>query len=85
MRMLSYADAIREAHAQLLASDARVFVVGQGLWSPWYVGSSMRDLDTEFGRHRIIDSPVSESAITGTAIGADTKGMSLTASLPTCR
>src|SRR5438067_13510191 len=75
MRMLSYADAIREAHAQLLASDARVFVVGQGLWSPWYVGSSMRDLDTEFGRHRIIDSPVSESAITGTAIGAAIAGM----------
>jgi acetoin:2,6-dichlorophenolindophenol oxidoreductase subunit beta len=75
MRMLSYADAIREAHAQLLASDARVFVLGQGLWSPWYVGSSMRDLDKQFGRDRIIDSPVSESAITGTAVGAAIAGM----------
>src|SRR5258706_3039619 len=75
MRTLSYAEAIREAHAELLASDPRVFVVGQGLWSPWYVGTSMRDLDVEFGRHRIIDSPVSENATTGLAVGAALAGM----------
>ena len=74
-RALSYAAALREAHAQLLASDPRVFVLGQGLWSPWYVGSSMKDLDHEFGRHRIIDSPVSENATTGAAIGAALAGM----------
>lgn len=75
MRILSYAEAIREGHAQLLASDSRVFVIGQGLWSPWYVGRSMRDLDKEFGRHRILDSPVSENATTGAAIGAAIAGM----------
>ena len=32
MREISYADAIREAHAQLLEVDERVFVIGQGLW-----------------------------------------------------
>jgi pyruvate dehydrogenase E1 component beta subunit len=74
-RVLSYAAALREAHAQLLASDPRVFVLGQGLWSPWYVGSSMKDLDHEFGRDRIIDSPVSENATTGAAIGAALAGM----------
>jgi len=72
---MSYADAIREATAQLLATDPRVFVIGQGLWSPWYVGSSMRDLDKEFGRERIIDSPVSENATTGAALGAALAGM----------
>jgi pyruvate dehydrogenase E1 component beta subunit len=72
---LTYAEAIREAHAQLLASDSRVFVVGQGLWSPWYVGASMQDLDREFGRDRIIDSPVSENATTAAAIGAALCGM----------
>ena len=41
MRTLTYAQAIREAHAQLLALDSRVFVIGQGLWSPWYAGSSL--------------------------------------------
>ena len=75
MRILSYVDAIREAHVQLLASDSRVFVFGQGLWSPWYVGSSMRDLDKEFGRDRILDSPISENATTGAAIGAAIAGM----------
>jgi pyruvate/2-oxoglutarate/acetoin dehydrogenase E1 component len=75
MRLLSYAEAIREAFAQLLARDPRVFVIGQGCWSPWYVGTSMQDLDVVFGRHRVIDSPISENAVTGTAIGAALTGM----------
>jgi len=75
MRQLTYAQAIREAHAQALAGDARVFVVGQGLWSPWYAGSSLEGLDREFGRARILDSPVSENAVTGLAIGAALAGM----------
>jgi len=75
MRTLTYAQAIREAHAQLLASDPRVFLLGQGLWSPWYAGTSLKDLDKEFGRDRIIDSPVSENAVTGVAVGAAIVGM----------
>jgi len=75
MRPLSYAEALREAIAQLLAADSRVFVIGQGLWSPWYVGTSMKDLDRDFGRDRIIDSPVSENATTGVGIGAALAGM----------
>lgn len=75
MRALTYAQAIREAHAQLLRTDPRVFVIGQGLWSPWYAGTSLQDLDKEFGRDRIIDSPVCENATTGAAIGAAIAGM----------
>ena len=75
MRSLTYAQAIREAHAQALAADPRVFVIGQGLWSPWYAGSSLEGLDREFGRSRVIDSPVSENAVTGLAIGAALAGM----------
>ena len=75
MRTLKYAQAIREACAQLLASDPRVFVIGQGVWSPWYAGTSLKDLDKEFGRERIIDSPVSENATTAAAIGAAIAGM----------
>jgi acetoin:2,6-dichlorophenolindophenol oxidoreductase subunit beta len=75
MRILSYAQAIREAFAQLLASDPRVFVIGQGVWSPWYAGTSLCELDKEFGRDRIIDSPVSENATTAAAIGAALSGM----------
>jgi acetoin:2,6-dichlorophenolindophenol oxidoreductase subunit beta len=75
MRSLTYAQAIREAHAQMLGRDPRVFVIGQGLWSPWYAGSSLEDLDREFGRDRILDSPVSENAVTGLAVGAALAGM----------
>src|ERR1051325_5936111 len=75
MRILTYAQAIREAHAQLLASDPRVFLIGQGLWSPWYAGASLDRLDHEFGRPRLLDSPVSENAVTGMAIGAALAGM----------
>ncbi len=75
MRQLSYAQAIREAHAQLLASDPRVFIAGQGLWSPWYAGGSLDNLDQEFGRERVLDSPVSENAVTGMCVGAALAGM----------
>lgn len=75
MRTLTYAQAIREAHAQLLALDSRVFVIGQGLWSPWYAGSSLEGLDREFGCARMVDSPVSENAVTGLAVGAALAGL----------
>jgi pyruvate dehydrogenase E1 component beta subunit len=75
MRTLNYATAIREAHAQLLESDPRVFVIGQGLWSPWYAGSTLKQLDVDFGLERVIDSPVSENATTGAAVGAAIAGM----------
>ncbi|HKW87920.1 MAG TPA: transketolase C-terminal domain-containing protein [Candidatus Acidoferrales bacterium] len=75
MHTLTYCEAIREAHVQLLESDPDVFVLGQGLWSPWYVGATLRDLDKEFGHDRILDSPISENATTGAAIGAALGGM----------
>src|SRR5579872_2926770 len=75
MRTLTYAQAIREAHAQMLELDARVFVIGQGLWSPWYAGASLDGLDREFGRERMVDSPVSENAVTGMAVGAALAGL----------
>jgi pyruvate dehydrogenase E1 component beta subunit len=59
----------------LLKNYPEVFIIGQGLWSPWYVGNSMTDLDKEFGVERIIDTPVSESACTGAAVGAALAGM----------
>jgi len=75
MRTLTYAAAIREAHAQLLERDARVFLIGQGLSSPWYAGASLDQLDRDFGCERLLDSPVSENAVTGMAIGAALAGM----------
>lgn len=70
----NYGEAVREGFRHLLAEHQEVFAIGQGLWSPWYVGSSMTDLDREFGTERIIDTPVSENACTGAAVGASLFG-----------
>jgi pyruvate dehydrogenase E1 component beta subunit len=70
----TYAGAIRAGFRHLLEHYPEVFVIGQGLWSPWYVGGSMIDLDKEFGPERVIDCPVSEMATTGAAIGASLCG-----------
>src|SRR5260370_16634226 len=75
MRTRTYVQAIREGFAQWLASDRRVSVSGQGVWSPWYAGRSLQDMEKEFGRDRVIDSPVSENATTAAAIGAALAGM----------
>ena len=71
----NYGTAILSAFEYLLENYPEVFVIGQGLWSPWYVGNSMTDLDKKFGVERIIDTPVSESACTGAAVGASLAGM----------
>lgn len=70
-----YGSAIRLGFEYLLENYKECFVIGQGLWSPWYVGNTMTDLDTKFGRQRIIDTPVSESAVTGLAVGAAIAGL----------
>jgi len=70
----TYGEAIRLGFEYLLGRYPRVFAIGQGLWSPWYVGNSMTDLDKKFGRHRVLDTPVSELACTGAAVGASLCG-----------
>lgn len=69
-RRMAYCDGIREAFEYCMATDPKCFAIGQGLWSPWYVGRSMDKLDEKFGRARVIDTPVSEQATTGIAVGA---------------
>jgi pyruvate dehydrogenase E1 component beta subunit len=50
-------------------------LIGQGVTSPWYVGSTTAGLVNRFGPRRIIDTPTSENAITGVALGAALAGM----------
>lgn len=71
----NYGTAILSAFEYLLENYPEVFVIGQGLWSPWYVGNTMTDLDKKFGKERVIDTPVSELACTGAAVGASLAGM----------
>lgn len=69
-----YGSAILEGFEYLLENHSEVFVMGQGLWSPWYVGNSMTNLEKNFGKERVIDTPVSELACTGAAVGASLSG-----------
>jgi pyruvate dehydrogenase E1 component beta subunit len=74
-RKLSYSLAINEALKQIMAVDKDVFIMGQGVKSPWYVGNTCRDLISLYGEERVIDTPISENAMTGAAIGAALTGM----------
>ena len=75
MRKLNFALAINEALHQMMEADESVFLMGQGVKSPWYVGNTAKDLLERFGSDRVIDTPVSENAMTGAAVGAAIVGM----------
>lgn len=74
-RNLHYEEAINEALHQTMAADPSVFLIGQGVKSPWYVGNTCTGLLDRFGESRVIDTPVSENAMTGAAVGAALAGM----------
>jgi len=74
-RILSYSLAINEAICQMMATDSTVMLLGQGVKSPWYVGNTALGLLERFGPERVIDTPVSECASTGAAVGAALAGM----------
>jgi pyruvate/2-oxoglutarate/acetoin dehydrogenase E1 component len=74
-RKLTYSLAINEALHQMMEYDPSVFLIGQGVKSPWYVGNTTVGLLKKFGPRRVIDTPVSENAITGAGIGAALVGM----------
>jgi pyruvate dehydrogenase E1 component beta subunit len=59
----------------MMEGDPSVFLIGQGVKSPWYVGNTARGLLDRFGSERIVDTPVSENAVTGAAVGASLVGM----------
>lgn len=75
MRKISYSQAINETLHQIIEKDTRISLIGQGVTSPWYVGSTTVDLIDRFGPMRIIDTPTSENCITGVALGAALAGM----------
>lgn len=75
VRKLAYSLAINEAFHQTMERDSSVMLIGQGVKSPWYVGNTANGLLDRFGEDRVIDTPVSENAMTGAAVGAAIVGM----------
>jgi pyruvate dehydrogenase E1 component beta subunit len=73
-KKIKFSKGIHTAFDYLLENHEEFFVIGQGLWSPWYVGETMKDLDKKYGKKRVIDTPVSELAVTGATIGAAITG-----------
>ncbi len=74
-RTLKYVDALREAVAQEMARDPRVFVFGLDVDDHKAIQGSTRGLLQEFGSDRVFGTPLSEDAMTGVAIGAAMAGL----------
>ncbi|HMJ06540.1 MAG TPA: transketolase C-terminal domain-containing protein [Chthoniobacterales bacterium] len=72
---VSYLEAIREAQAHLLRADERVFIYGQDVGGKFGGAfKATKGLDAEFPG-RVLNTPISEDAMIGTAIGAALEGM----------
>ncbi|TNC29158.1 alpha-ketoacid dehydrogenase subunit beta [Amycolatopsis alkalitolerans] len=74
-RKLSTAKAMVEAIAQEMERDENVFVLGEDVGAYGGIFSSTTGLLERFGPKRVIDTPISETAFIGTAIGAAVEGL----------
>lgn len=74
-RLLSGNKAMAEAIAQEMEKNQDVFVLGEDVGKYGGIFGSTEGLLEKFGPERIMDTPISESAIVGTAIGAASDGM----------
>jgi 2-oxoisovalerate dehydrogenase E1 component len=72
---ISYAQALVEAAREEMQRDPNVFIMGEdvGLYGGAY--GATRDLFKEFGKWRVLDTPISEASIAGAAVGAAMAGM----------
>ena len=75
VRTLSYAEAIREALAQAMETDPRVFLFGEDVGVYGGAFGVSGDLFKRFGAERVIDTPISELSLAGAAVGAALTGM----------
>jgi len=75
IRELSYAEAIREALAQAMEADSRVFLFGEDVGVYGGAFGVSGDLIHRFGRERVMDTPISELGLAGAAVGAALTGM----------
>jgi 2-oxoisovalerate dehydrogenase E1 component beta subunit len=73
-RELSYLDAIREALREEMRRDPKVLVLGEDVGAYGGAFGATQGLYEEFGEARVIDTPISESAIVGVSIGAALRG-----------
>jgi pyruvate/2-oxoglutarate/acetoin dehydrogenase E1 component len=75
VRKITYRDALREALREEMQRDSTVFLLGEDIGRYWGGAFKVTDgLAEEFGDERVRDTPISESTIIGTAVGAAITG-----------
>ena len=70
MKQMTYIEAITRAMDEALARDEQVFVIGEDVGLKGGVFKATVGLYEKYGEQRVIDAPLTESAIAGVAIGA---------------
>jgi pyruvate dehydrogenase E1 component beta subunit len=73
-RQLTMAEAVREALAQEMRRDPRVFILGEDVAEAGTPFKVLSGLVKEFGPDRVIDTPISEAGFTGIGVGAAMTG-----------
>ncbi|MBI5054030.1 MAG: alpha-ketoacid dehydrogenase subunit beta [Chloroflexi bacterium] len=74
-REITFAEAIREALAEEMRRDSRVFIVGEDVAEAGTPFKVLSGLVEEFGKDRVIDTPISEPGFTGIGVGAAMTGV----------
>jgi acetoin:2,6-dichlorophenolindophenol oxidoreductase subunit beta len=74
-RELTFAQAIREALAEEMRRDATVCVLGEDVAEAGTPFKVLSGLVEEFGKDRVLDTPISEAGFTGLAVGAAMTGL----------
>jgi pyruvate/2-oxoglutarate/acetoin dehydrogenase E1 component len=74
-RQLTFAQAIREALAEEMRRDATVCILGEDVAEAGTPFKVLSGLVEEFGKDRVVDTPISEAGFTGLAVGAAMTGM----------
>src|SRR2546426_918052 len=74
-RELTYGEAVREAIAEEMRRDPRVFLIGEDVAEAGHPFKVLTGLVQEFGTKRIIDTPISEPGYAGIGVGAAMTGM----------
>lgn len=75
MPRLAYRDALKQALIDAMREDPDVFVIGEEVGRYGGAYGVTKGLIEEFGPERLVDTPISESAIVGAAVGAAMAGM----------
>ena len=74
-RELTFAQAIREALAEEMRLDSRVCIMGEDVAEAGTPFKVLSGLVEEFGKDRVLDTPISEAGFTGLAVGAAMTGL----------